>query len=87
MISFVSPRRIDTALLTVENRAIVAGIPLVPIERAGGTIILAATDRDMSTTGAAWLLLDGGPLLRLEAEVIKGGVYDVITNRAMKLEA
>lgn len=42
---------------------------------------MAATDRSMSSTGAAWLLLDGGPVLRLEKEVVKGGVYDVISRR------
>ena len=68
-------------MLDIEKRALIVGIPLVPIERVGGAIILAATDRDMSSTGAAWLLPDSGPLLRLEKEVITGGVYDVISNR------
>jgi len=67
--------------LKIENRVAIAGIPLVPIERVGGAIILAATDRDMSSTGAAWLLPDGGPLLRLEKDVVRGGVYDVIADR------
>jgi len=58
-----------------------AGIPLVPIQRVGGAIILAATDRNMSSTGAAWLLPDSGPLLRLEKDVVKGGVYDIIVDR------
>lgn len=59
----------------------IVGIPLVPVERVGGAIILAATDRNMSSTGAAWLLPDGGPLLRLEKEVVRGGVYDIIADR------
>lgn len=79
-----SPSRTDTALLKIDMRVLIAGIPRVPIERVGGAIILAATDRDMSTTGAAWLLPDGGPLLRLEKDVIKGGVYDTIANRVRK---
>jgi len=65
----------------MEHRVAIAGIPLVPIERVGGAIILAATDRNMSSTGAAWLLPDGGPLLRLEKEVVRGGVYDIIADR------
>jgi len=68
-------------LLTANVRKMIAGIPLVPIERVGGAIILAATDRNMSSTGAAWLLPDGGPLLRLEKEVVRGGVYDIIADR------
>jgi hypothetical protein len=65
----------------MDKRLLIAGIPLVPIERIGGAIILAATDRDMSSTGAAWLLPDGGPLLRLRRDAIRVGVYDIITNR------
>ena len=59
----------------------IAGIRLVPIERVAGAIILAATDPNMSSTGAAWLLPDNGPLLRLEKEVVRGGVYDIIAAR------
>lgn len=70
--------------MDIEKKVLIAGIPLVPIKRVGGAIILAATDRDMSSTGAAWLLPDGGPLFRLEKEVIRGGVYDVIVNRIKK---
>jgi len=67
--------------MNAENRIMIAGIPLVPIERVGGTIILAATDSNMSSTGAAWLIPDSGPLLRLNREVVKGGVYDIIADR------
>ncbi|KAF9646620.1 NAD(P)-binding protein [Thelephora ganbajun] len=80
-VAVVHPFFTETALLSIENKVMVAGIPLVPIERVGGAIILAATDRNMSSTGAAWLLPDGGPLLRLEKEVVRGGVYDIIANR------
>ncbi|KAF9778396.1 NAD(P)-binding protein [Thelephora terrestris] len=86
-VAVVHPFFTDTALLDTTNRVLAAGLAFVPIERVGGTIILAATDRDMSTTGAAWVLPDGGPLLRLESEAIKGGVYDILTNRAMQFEA
>jgi hypothetical protein len=67
--------------LRFEDRVSLAGIPLVPIERVGGAIILAATDRNMSSTGSVWLLPDGGPLLRLEKDVVRGGVYDIIVDR------
>ena len=74
-------RQTDTGLLNILDRVMIAGIPLLPVERVGGAIILAATDRNMSTTGAAWLLPDGGPLLRLGKDVVRGGVYDVIADR------
>jgi len=52
----------------------IAGIPFVPIEWVGEAIILATTDRKMSSAGAAWLLPDSSPLLRLEKDVVRGGV-------------
>ena len=70
--------------MALENRLLTAGIPLLPIERVGGTIILAATDRDMSSTGAAWILPDSGPLLRLKKEIVRGGVYDIIVERTKR---
>jgi len=66
--------RIETGLLNVVNRIMTAGIPFVPIERVGGAIILASTDRNISSAGAVRLLPDSVPLLRLEKDVVKGGV-------------
>lgn len=65
----------------IEDRVMTAGLSLVPIERVGGAIIFAATDRNMSSTGAAWLLPDGGPILQLKKDVVRGGVYDIIADR------
>lgn len=35
----------------------------------------------MSTSGSAYLLLDNGPVLRLEKEAMKSGVYEVMNKR------
>ena len=67
--------------MTTLNRIAIAGIPLTPIERVAGTIIFSSTDPDIASTGAVWLLPDGGTLLRLEKEIVKGGVYDIIAER------
>ena len=61
--------------MTTMNRVAVAGIPLLPIERVAGTIIFSSAD------GVVLLLPDDGPLLRLEKEIVKGGVCDVIAER------
>jgi len=80
-VAVVHPFFTDTGLMTTMNRIAVAGIPLLPIERVAGTIVFSSTDPDTASTGAVWLLPDDGPLLRLEKEIIKGGVYDVIAER------
>lgn len=80
-VAVVHPFFTDTGLMTAMNRIAVAGIPLLPIERVAGTIVFSSTDPDIASTGAVWLLPDDGPLLRLEKEIIKGGVYDVIAER------
>ncbi|KAF9645486.1 NAD(P)-binding protein [Thelephora ganbajun] len=80
-VAVVHPFFTDTGLMTTMNRIAVAGIPLLPIERVAGTIIFSSTDPDIASTGAVWLLPDDGLLLRLEKEIVKGGVYDVIAER------
>jgi len=80
-VAVVHPFFTDTGLMTTMNRVAVAGIPLLPIERVAGTIIFSSADPNIASTGAVWLLPDDGPLLRLEKEIVKGGVYDVIAER------
>ena len=80
-VAVVHPFFTDTSLMTTMNRIAIAGIPMLPIERVAGTIIFSSTDPDIASTGAVWLLPDDGPLLRLEREIIKGGVYDIIAER------
>jgi hypothetical protein len=80
-VAVVHPWFTDTTLMTTMNRVAIAGIPMLPIERVAGTIIFSSTDPDIASTGAIWLLPDDGPLLRLEREIIKGGVYDIIAER------
>jgi len=80
-VAVVHPFFTDTGLMTTMNRIAIAGIPLTPIERVAGTIVFSSTDPDIASTGAVWLLPDGGTLLRLEKEIVKGGVYDIIAER------
>lgn len=75
------PVTIDTNIINTPTKIFLAGIPLTPVVRIAYAILNAATDPDMSTSGSAYMLLDDGPVLRLENEVMKSGVYDVMSKR------
>lgn len=38
----------------------------------------------METSGCPWVLLDDGPVLRLERETLKEGVYKIMDERAKR---
>lgn len=63
----------------------VAGLPTVPVNRVAATTLYAATHPDLETTGSVFMLMDDGPALLLENEIIKGGVYDIVSARAEKV--
>jgi hypothetical protein len=61
-----------------------AGLPMVPVNRIAITTMYAATHPDLET-GSVFALIDDGPILHLENEIIKGGVYDIVSARAARL--
>ena len=63
----------------------VAGLPLVPVNRVAAATLYAATHPDLETTGSVVTLMDDGPVLLLENEIIKGGVYDIMSARAARV--
>lgn len=58
---------------------------MVPVNRIAITTMYAATHPDIETTGSVFTLIDDGPVLHLENEIIKGGVYDIVSARAARL--
>lgn len=72
----------DTAIVPIPVKLVLAGIPLTPVSRVAGAIFFAATDVDPKTNGAAWLLLDDGPVFMVPKEEFKQGVYGMIDARA-----
>ena len=62
-----------------------AGLPMTPVNRIAITTLYAATHPDLETTGSVFTLIDDGPVLFLENEVLKGGVYDIVNGRAARL--
>jgi len=80
--SIIHPWFADTPIVPFKVKVVLAGLPMVPIDRIAKTIFVSATDPDMSTSGSAYVLLDDGLAMRLEPDVIKTGVYKVMDARA-----
>ena len=76
---------IDTAIVPLPVKVFLAGIPLTPVSRIAGAIFHAASNPDPETNGCAWLLLDNGPLFRVEPDSFKQGVYKMMDDRVNAL--
>lgn len=74
-----------TGILNAVNMVFLAGLPMTPVNRIAIATLYAVTNPDIETTGSVFALIDDGPVLLLENEVIKGGVYDIVTARAMRV--
>ena len=73
-----------TGILNAATQIFLAGLPMVPVNRIAATTLYAATNPDLETTGSVFTLIDDGPVLLLENEVIKGGAYDIISARTAR---
>jgi len=76
---------IDTNIVSPTVKFLLAGLPLVPVPRIAGSVFYSVTDPDPATNACPWMLQDGGPLLRLDKESLKGDVYSMISSRAQEL--
>lgn len=61
-----------------------SGIPLVPVPRIAGAIILAATDTTPNTAGSAYVLPDDREVFRIPPMHLTEGVYGMINERARR---
>ena len=75
----------DTAILGLPLKLMLAGIPLTPIPRIAGAIFRAATDPDLKTSGCPWVLPDDGPVIRVEKESLRAGVYQMLNDRVRRV--
>lgn len=76
-----SPLRKETSILDLPVKLLLAGMPMTPVPRVAGAIFRAATDPDLSTSGCPWVLPDDGPVIRVEKEGLREGVYKMLDNR------
>jgi hypothetical protein len=54
---------------------------MTPIPRIAGAVFRAATDPDVATSGCPWVLPDDGPVIRMEKEALRTGVYEMLNAR------
>jgi len=62
-------------------KILLAGLPLTPVPRIAGAVFRAATDPDVATSGCPWVLPDDGPVIRVEKEALRAGVYELLRQR------
>jgi len=84
-IAAIHPWFADTAILGLPLKLMLAGIPLTPVPRIAGAIFRAATDPDLATSGCPWVLPDDGPVIRVEKEALRTGVYKMLSDRVRRV--
>jgi hypothetical protein len=75
----------DTLILELSTRVLLAGVPMTPVPRIAGAVFRAATDPDVSTSGCPWVLPDDGPVIRVEKEALRAGVYELLNKRIRRI--
>ncbi|KAI0003397.1 hypothetical protein BJV74DRAFT_764510 [Russula compacta] len=69
-----------TNVIDRKTRTIITGMPMTPVARVAGAIFRAATDPDPTTSGCPWMLPDHGPVLLLQKEELREGVYEILND-------
>lgn len=85
-LSCIHPWFVDTTLVDLPTRLVLSGLPLTSAERIALAVFNSATDPDARTSGSAYMLLDDGPVVRLEKEMLRKGVYEVMGSRVQWIQ-
>ncbi|KAI0248422.1 hypothetical protein BJV78DRAFT_1276578 [Lactifluus subvellereus] len=80
-IAVIHPWFADTSILGLPVKLLLAGLPMTPVPRIAGAVFRAATDPDAATSGCPWVLPDDGPVIRVEKEALRAGVYEMLDAR------
>ncbi|EJD08585.1 NAD-binding protein [Fomitiporia mediterranea MF3/22] len=81
-IATVHPWFVDTPLVPGFVKRLMHGIPLSPVHRVAGAIVLAATDEEADTNGAAYCIPDERDAFRIPYPEVNDGVYTKLSERA-----
>ncbi|KAH9958150.1 hypothetical protein BC827DRAFT_618906 [Russula dissimulans] len=81
----IHPWFADTSILDLPVKILLAGLPLTPVPRIAGAVFRAATDPDVATSGCPWVLPDDGPVIRVEKEALRAGVYQLLEKRLSRV--
>lgn len=83
-INTIHPWFAETSILDLPVKLMLAGMPMTPVPRVAGAIFRAATDPDFSTSGCPFVLPDDGPVIRVEKEALRAGVYKMLDDRVRR---
>ncbi|EJD02822.1 NAD-binding protein [Fomitiporia mediterranea MF3/22] len=86
-VATICPFFADTAIVPPAVKVFMAGIPLVPVPRIAGAILLAATDEAPESNGAAYTLPDDREVFRIPPVQINEGVYKMLNDRVKRLKS
>ncbi|KAH9980435.1 NAD(P)-binding protein [Russula compacta] len=86
-IAVIHPWFADTSILGLPVKLFLAGLPLTPVPRIAGAVFRAATDPDVATSGCPWVLPDDGPVIRVEKEALRAGLYEILDRRLRRVNS
>jgi hypothetical protein len=75
-----------TPLISARLHALLAGIPLTPLNRIASTIVSAAAEIDLEMAGTGYLLLDDGPVQSISQEELSSrDIYSTLDSKCRDL--
>ena len=74
----------DTAIVPQGLKAVMNGMPLSPIHRVAGSIVLAITDPDPRTHGAAYTIPDEREVFLIPHTELNDNVFSLLSERAKR---
>ncbi|KIM21564.1 hypothetical protein M408DRAFT_304274 [Serendipita vermifera MAFF 305830] len=81
--AIICPHVMNTGVLDVSSLLGVAGVPLTPVPRVAKTILHAAGER-RGNSGAAYVLPDAGPALRVARGEMQD-IYEIVKERVERM--
>ncbi|KAL5531290.1 hypothetical protein ACEPAG_4167 [Sanghuangporus baumii] len=84
-IASIHPWFTDTPIISESVRNLLYSIPLSPMYRVAGAVVLAVTDTLPGTNGAAYTIPDEREVFRIMPEQLNEGVLDLLAERVKRV--